>query len=325
MAGSQTTLTAGGDEAIFVLLTQMEAEGGWTRTHDSDGQSGGYRTSAPFTVTGYGSGANGLGNASAFIALESPDATLWISFQRGSTHDQWRVKAAAEPFAVAGDDTHVPGTTVSGDQHTLCGGGSDASPTFQGLYTAASLTGRWQVYVDAPTGSAMGQCFDTGGSVTRTFVLFDKTTGVSPDDRPWISRAAWHATNNVCGYPDGCSVSNATPGSYLLAKRINHFGATKAWNTLDLVWLCNGDVTILSNAAAVPTVDPGGGEWFMPVLYQRRTTFNNPGIQGQSTCLRLTTNMASRTTGDVTWSGSDYLLRLSTPLAALWDSTTVLQ
>ncbi len=119
---------------IWWLIAALTTAG-WTKVMDSDGTS--YSASGT-QVTGPNTGTNGLDNSRAWVRMQAPavnggsvvNQKREFTFQRGSSAStDWRIKYSASALFTGGS----PAATVtpsSTDEVFMCGGGTDASPTF---------------------------------------------------------------------------------------------------------------------------------------------------------------------------------------------------
>jgi hypothetical protein len=160
---------------MYNLLNTMSAAG-WSIMAWSDGttvhntgtipgpyQAGPGSPDPVFPLTGTFSntgntGANGMDNNNSWWVMRQPKGTgsvgayagnRMLVFQRGTNDTLWRIKYSVGPLAgishvsqyqFASDATHTPSlfASVVQDDATICGGGSDASPTFQTLFGAGA-------------------------------------------------------------------------------------------------------------------------------------------------------------------------------------------
>jgi hypothetical protein len=170
-----------GTDAIFDLMTWLEASMGFTVLEASDGTV--YEADVPLNGNPLVTSAD-LTNNSAWFRIASSAGREW-TFQRGTTNLLWRIKSSALDLFTGGAPgaTQTPSAT---DEQILFGAGTDAAPTFGTLFPADG-TYRWHL---------VG--FDIGvGAVTKVF--------------PWFA----FATANGTGQPVtllGCEAMS--PGSY---------------------------------------------------------------------------------------------------------------
>jgi hypothetical protein len=197
-----------GSFAWYQLIALL-ISAGWLDKSDSDGTT---YASTGGQLTSGGTGAHGLGNTDAWIRLQCPSvngATREICIQRGTTDVLWRVKYSAS----AGFTGGTPGATQtpsSTDQVFLCGGGTEASPTFSTVLTTnntyrchavagGSDTGYPFWFACLPTGAFSGtngllflmdtlQAFDTG-DVDPTWLYFHYNLS-SLGGQSWVGDSA---------------------------------------------------------------------------------------------------------------------------------------
>lgn len=103
---------------------------GWSVVASSDGTS--LNSSSDGLTT-----SAALNNANAWFVMKAPNSNRMISFQRGASVSNWRVKYSFGGFSLlSATVTKVP--SASGDEAILWGGGTDAAPVttnmFSGLY-----------------------------------------------------------------------------------------------------------------------------------------------------------------------------------------------
>lgn len=115
---------ATGAAAVWDVVSMWLAAGA-SKLADSDGST---YSAGGTQVTSGGSGANGLGNTSAWVRIRFLDGRE-MTLQRGSSGTQWRMKYSAQSHFTTG----VPSATQTpqaADQAIRFGGGTDASPTY---------------------------------------------------------------------------------------------------------------------------------------------------------------------------------------------------
>lgn len=120
---------ATGAVCMYKLIATLIAAG-WTKTRDSDGTT---YSAVGAQVTSGAAGANGLGNANAWVVLQAPAVggqQRSICFQRGGTNLVWRWKYSYAAGFIGGapDAVTVPSAA---DELVKYGGGTDGAPTFQ--------------------------------------------------------------------------------------------------------------------------------------------------------------------------------------------------
>lgn len=147
----------GGAEAMYRLKEVLKAAG-WTVKSSSDGTT--YNSTGD-QITGSGTGANGMNNASAWFRIQEPGSpgrreyTVQHS-STGANDHQWRVKYSANDKFTGGSPgaTQTPSAT---DEAIILGGGTDASPTFASMFTAAGGGYRFHAIAQStPEGTAYG-------------------------------------------------------------------------------------------------------------------------------------------------------------------------
>lgn len=115
---------ATGAIAIWTVI-QMWIAAGATKLADSDGTT--YSATGE-QVTGGGSGANGLGNTSAWVRIQFPGGRE-VTIQRGTNNTAWRIKYSAQSHFTGGSPGAAQ-TPTAADEALRFGGGSDAAPTY---------------------------------------------------------------------------------------------------------------------------------------------------------------------------------------------------
>lgn len=128
-----------------LISTLMTA--GWLKKMDSDGTT---YSATGVQVTSGNSGTNGLANNNAWVRLQSPitnggtivNQTRELTIQRGTTDLVWRIKYSASSLFTG--SPAVAATPSSTDEVFMCGGGTNASPTFFALMNT-NLTYRWHI------------------------------------------------------------------------------------------------------------------------------------------------------------------------------------
>lgn len=107
-------------------LKELLKSAGWVVEASSDGTT--FDASGDI-LTGYGSGAGGLGNFNAYFIIRIPSGEFRISFQYidvSSSNDRFRAKISEAPFSIGGTATKTPS---SSEEQLIMGGGTDAAPT----------------------------------------------------------------------------------------------------------------------------------------------------------------------------------------------------
>jgi hypothetical protein len=122
---SVNNLPATGAVAMFQLITALVAAG-WSQVQSGDGIS----AFSAGAVTSGASGANGLGNSSAWVRLAAPAVSGQVRelvFQRGTTNDRgWQIKYSASALFSGGSPTFSLAPT-STDEVWMIGAGTAAT------------------------------------------------------------------------------------------------------------------------------------------------------------------------------------------------------
>lgn len=121
---------ATGAIAVWDIIRALK-QAGWVVKADSDGTT--YNASGG-QVTSGASGAGGLGNNSAWVRIQSPDAVCEWTFQRGTTDLVWRAKFSPNTSPFTGGSPGATQTPSATNEGVVYGGGSDANPTFSTVF-----------------------------------------------------------------------------------------------------------------------------------------------------------------------------------------------
>ncbi len=159
--------TNGGAAAVWNLVNLLISNG-WTKFADSDGTT---YSSSGTQVTGPGSGANGLNNASAWVALRDPSGASGRKylFQRGSADSNWWIRyVRSATLNTAGNSTTLPtNPSVANDLQSIHGTSSSGTLLFDAggnyyahaVYETTAAFGVYQFWMAASvkvTGNAAG-------------------------------------------------------------------------------------------------------------------------------------------------------------------------
>lgn len=222
-----TPLTA--TESIYTLLTAL-CTAGWvvpawsdgTTYHDSVTNNGG--AVWPRTVNPFGSassGANGIGNTSAWFRVTAPDGSREWLFQRGAADVTWTVSRSRIGFTGGSPSATVLPTDATSGLAMLA-----ATTLFPAIY----LTHRWVISLEtaAPYGWFAFLVQIGGGNIAT--VLFDEPMSTSSipagDTDPVISGIV----ANGVGYPTGTMWSSAS-STFLKVWKRNRHGLVNANNS----------------------------------------------------------------------------------------------
>ena len=117
---------ATGAVAMYQLIATL-ITAGWSKVSDSDGTT---YSSGGTQVTSGASGANGLGNSSAWVRLAAPAVSGQVReliFQRGTTNDRyWQIKYSASALFSGGSPAATV-TPTSTDEVYMIGAGTAAT------------------------------------------------------------------------------------------------------------------------------------------------------------------------------------------------------
>jgi hypothetical protein len=216
----------GGAEAIYrlgaVLITA-----GWAKVADSDGTT---YSSSGVQVTGYGTGANGLNNARAWVVYREPGGRREWLFQRAATtlESQWRIMYSASARFVGGSPsgTQTPSAT---DEQLVLGAGTHASPTFAALF---AVGGGYRYHAIAQS-TPVGGCYGFWGFSTIS------ATGVNESaiaqDPLWdASYPAEDTDPCVVGarFASGGAAFGNAGGTHLAERYWNGYGLGGTWRSV---------------------------------------------------------------------------------------------
>ena len=301
---SVTSTPATGAVAMWDLIDLLVNTCGWDKASDSDGTT---YSSAGTQVTSGSSGAGGLGNANAWVRLVSPLGGRSLTVQRGASNLLWRVNYSAQ----AGFSTGSPGATrtpSASDSQLVKGGGTEASPTFSGLFTTDGSYA-WRVSATlARYGSGLGGDFAfwavaslTAGGETRTAFCFEPfqedsfiecdsmaspTTG---DADPILIQAALPSAD-----PSAWQLNTQTAGGWANATLANN--EVFAWHKRGLAgasfvkWTAGAWYGNISNLDRMPgniEVDPYDGRYGIADIPVFRTNLSGGATAGTRVCKGL--------------------------------------
>lgn len=177
--------TNGGAAAIWNLVNLLISNG-WTKFADSDGTT---YSGAGTRVTGPGSGANGLNNANAWVALRDPSGASGRKylFQRGSNDYSWWIRyVRSATLNTAGNATTMPtNPSVTNDLQNLFGTAAAGTPLFStttnyyahAVYETTDSFGVYQFWFAATTkvtGALGGGGYVTGVDTTTVSNSLDQ-------------------------------------------------------------------------------------------------------------------------------------------------------
>ncbi len=216
---STGNIPATGAVAFYTLKTTL-VTAGWVVKSDSDGTT---YASGGGQVTGGASGANGLGNANAWIRLQSPiigSNTREIMFQRGADNTSWRFlysananfiggSPSASVLPTAADEVYMLGAgagtfkanwfNTDGAYHwnIACGGATEFYSFYAFAHTTATTTANVCLFLDvlATNGFAVGDvdpavmyCSATNASTALSEIISSSATA-SNVTNPALARA----------------------------------------------------------------------------------------------------------------------------------------
>ncbi len=200
-------------QAMYVFI-QLLKTAGWTVTFSSDGTA----TSTPWTgdnISGYGSGAGGLGNTRAYMVLQQPtvaspySGSRMIFIQRGASDSQWKIKYSRGSFGppVSYGGAALQNMPSASDEAIVAGGGTDASPTFNTVFNGTAANNRIECFAD--NGS------DVSSWCPGAFYFCSIPNGGAADGNGcnhaiWLDPLSGVDTVDVDPFVIGCSNQNGT-------------------------------------------------------------------------------------------------------------------
>jgi hypothetical protein len=280
-----------GSVAMYAFKEQLKASG-WSVLSSSDSST--YNSSGDQIASG-SSGANGLANTSAWIRLRSPAGVGGCQFilQRGVNNTLWRLKYSITAGFSGGSPsaTQVPSAT---DEIILYGGGTDASPTYDSLFSTDN-TYRWNVGSDsaAPYGF-WGGAFPTGGGVPFSAIVHEPLTATDPSDANpyalYVSGSNAFLTNSI-------STESMSASSNILWSTTPSVSPTSSdWLFFSglVMYVQSGGVLVVP--ANIPVNPINSNDQIFPIVLARRSALPTPSYKGVTTIMRW--HSPNRTTGD---------------------------
>jgi hypothetical protein len=271
---------ATGAVAMWQFIAVLKSAG-WTQQDSSDGT-----TRGAAQVTSGGTGANGLGNNSAWVRLQDPAGVQEITIQRGTANTAWRMKYSPAAKFVGGSPS-VTATPSAADETLLAGAGTDASPTTTVWFSADN---GYKFHCGADNASPYGAYFFAlahGAATLRCGFVMDPIGQADTLDTAPV--AFYRAFNASCFMISGVS---------------GHLSATSATATSSGVlgklassYVCVPALAVGSFPGSVGVNPHSGKDDGVPLIYTRSSSLAAPyGYKGFATVMRL--NGMSRTTGD---------------------------
>lgn len=232
--------TNGGAAAIWNLVNLLTSNG-WTKFADSDGTT---YSGAGTQVTGPGSGANGLNNSNAWVALRDPSGASGRKylFQRGSNDYSWWIRyVRSATLNTAGNATTMPtNPSVTNDLQNIFGTSATGTALFSAttnyyahaVYeTTASYNVHqfWFAATTKVTGGVLGGMYVTGVDTTTVSNNLDQDpavcgVGASSAFAQWTNILMWQYYGLVSPAPSwvtagatmnaGYNVASATVNQY---------------------------------------------------------------------------------------------------------------
>jgi len=177
----------------FYNLKNVLSSSGWLVVSSSDGT-----TALDGDYWAIASASNNY----SWVLLNSPDNTRWITLQRGTGNQYWRVKYLSGSYNADGTATTTPTPITGGEtnpEFVAVGAGTDASPQFSTFFNTDNTYRMHAVAHDtAPYGWWFGT-FNSSDANPQCILSVDPLTGtLAGDPDPTIVHASsnWHV-----GYP----------------------------------------------------------------------------------------------------------------------------
>lgn len=266
--------TNGGAEAIWTLVNLLISNG-WTKFADSDGTT---YSSSGTQVTGSGSGANGLNNANAWVALRDPSGASGRKylFQRGTNNYDWWIRyVRSATLNTSGNATTMPtNPSVANDLQNIHGTSASGTTLFRtttdyyahAVFETTAAFGVYQFYI-ATTQKVTGT--PLGGMI----VIGTDTTTVS---------------NNLDQDPAVCKAGSSVNSTVTW---FNFSSAMLMWQYYGMVspapsWVTGGSSLIFTSTAVATVNQYTGNDDSVPVLFTSAAS-NQPPYKGQSTWARI--------------------------------------
>lgn len=281
--------------AVFKLVTLLLAKG-WTKPKDSDGTT---YSSAGTQVTSGAAGAGGLANNSAWFLLKHPSTNRTFCFQRGTANLNWRVSYCADNAFTSGTPgaTRIPAPAGGSVEVILLGAGTDAAPTYAGLFGADST-----FYFHAEAG---------GSDEDYAWIFWGVTPGASPTPAGVTFYDPMLPASYVEGDPDPSVVACTGSG--------NGFGTVGGGADSALMRAWMGPINDTNNNRSIGTSSYGigytvssgtnpvtGKESLIPVPWVRRAAPGG-GMKGYSRLFRQPTGIHTMMTPYTVESANDFV------------------
>jgi hypothetical protein len=279
---------ATGGLAIYILIATLEAAG-WVQMAAGDGTS--LFRFAPFITSG-ATGANGIGNNSAWTRIQSPDGVREYTIQRGTVGTAWRIKYS---FAGKFTDGAMSATVTpsAADQVIMMGAGSDASPTYATAYMLTDNTYRYEVCADdASPYTFWSASFANGGGTPRAVLLLDKLTGEPTDGDTYLTYSYY--SNSTTGlFATSLLAETASASQQCSYATIPAASPTTLIQMPCATYNNGGNVIVPSNVTTNPITTK---DELLPIVFMRRSAIASPGYKGIATMMKWPGTL--RTTGD---------------------------
>lgn len=275
--------------AMWALIAALVSSGGFTLLRGSDGVST-YVDATP-SVSGGGTGAGGFDNPRAWVVLRDPNGNRELCIQRdasaaGTTGVSFRLKYSAGGFGSTGATATV--VPDNGTGQIICGGGSDASPSFSNFLGSTANVFKLGASIDAdgmggPAGFRAWTIPNGGGTPVMFLALEPMADGsYSPTDPDPVVIVA---SGSGAGYLSFQATATGQPWARAwLRKGLSGEGFV----TVGLMNLSDGSTTVVPNTGGEDHMV--GGQIGVPCTWIRRSSLAAPaGLKGVSQFLRMKT------------------------------------
>jgi hypothetical protein len=240
-------------------------------------------------------GAMAATNAWWRVRMAGTSPQMEFVFQRGTTNLVWRIKFSPTGF-VGGTATatRVPSAT---DEVVLCGGGTDASPTFTTIFAA---DGGYRLHIIADNAAPYGWVYVTypnGGGNPNGAMMLDPLTGTAVGDTTpyavYLSQSVGSAFRGSGVSLDFTNESGASAPLVYLSTTLSAANFVRALP--NGYGFAGGSVMIIPGNTGSNPFDAKDLE--LPPIYMRRATLSGlTGYKGISSLMRW--NGTTRATGD---------------------------
>lgn len=310
---------------VWSLINLLINSAGWTKVRDSDGTT---YSSSGAQVTGGGTGARGLRNASAWVELRAPGGAINLTIQHttAAANLNWRVKVSLNAFSGGSPGATQTGSAVN--EAIVLGGGTDAAPTFTqlvGQTDGGGYHGQFVAETVAPYRFMAVGYQDLGTNIHSKFIL-DSLQSWSIETGDTFAYVL-----HCAGGSAGADMMNAT----VLSDPATSQGAPWTWigqpgtGTFLRVPVLQ-ELSDNSGQTVAPdggNVNPISGAYDLhPFTYERRSGATAPrGWKGRSTMLFWRPVLTHQTTDqyDIASAGAKDSIVLNQAVCSLWPAGVV--